>query len=229
MNSMKTKLKTVIATALVATTTLSTSLTALAAPREDLYGPITAVTPGGVNVYGYYIDHPFKPIKPVPAVYLNAIDAAGITNEMSDMEKCIRVNNYLCAAINGADDSEFFTNPAWLIEKPLAEGEFALTTGNGVCRHYADAFVNIVGSLGIECKYIHSTMMNHAWNEVVIDGVTYYNDAYWNDCRGGNGWSDAVAGDTYLMSPVLWENHAYPDIEEPGIIDGSIIPVPIQY
>lgn len=196
---MKRKFKTLIATAMVATMMIGTNMTACAAPDAS-WGAPTQVTPNGVLVYGEYTTDLWGlNSMPYPAVYLNAIDAAGITNEMGDMEKCVRINNYICAVVT-YEECEDFNTPEWA-GRGLVNGEYALTTGHGICMDYADAFQTMCSMVGIDCTHINSAMMMHGWNEVVIDGVTYYNDVTWND----------TTGNAYLMSPVLWADHAYAD------------------
>ena len=56
-----------------------------------------------------------------------------------------------------------------------------MTTKTGVCMSYALAFKHIMKELGIDCLYISSDPMDHAWNLVKIDGEWYHIDLTWDD------------------------------------------------
>jgi transglutaminase-like putative cysteine protease len=49
-----------------------------------------------------------------------------------------------------------------------------------VCEGYANASAALLRAAGIETKYLLSSPMNHAWNNVYIDGWKFY-DATWDD------------------------------------------------
>ena len=56
-----------------------------------------------------------------------------------------------------------------------------LTEGTGVCRSYALLYAELLNGFGIECDYVISAEMNHAWNVVTIDGVKYNVDVTYDD------------------------------------------------
>ncbi len=56
-----------------------------------------------------------------------------------------------------------------------------LVNGTAVCAGYAMAYLDIMTRLGIECRYITSDEMNHAWNLVKISGSWYHVDLTWDD------------------------------------------------
>lgn len=206
---MKRKLMALIMAAMSVTAMFGMSLTACAAPVAD--ATPTGVTPNGVIVYDYYVNDLTGAYEAYPAEYLLAIDAAGITNEMTDYEKCVRINNYLCTVLTYGSNDEFMAYKYRQLtrEEALASievshniGVGALKTGNAVCSGYADAFQTMTFMLGMESYQLQSFAMEHEWNMVVADGVPYYVDVTWNDCLGNN---------AYLMSPVLWTDHTYAD------------------
>ena len=98
--------------------------------------------------------------------------------QMSDMEKVIAVNQYLCDYITY--DSNYHTT------------EDALRLGRARCQGYANAFKNIMTLAGIHTDYVRGyasrdKTSTHAWNRVLIDGKYYCVDVTWND-GGGNQW-----------------------------------------
>ena len=56
-----------------------------------------------------------------------------------------------------------------------------LTEGTGVCQSYALLYAELMNGFGIECGYVVSGAMNHAWNVVTIDGVKYNVDVTYDD------------------------------------------------
>ena len=60
-----------------------------------------------------------------------------------------------------------------------AFGYYALKDGVGVCGDYAELFCILANHAGLEA-YVCSSE-THAWNTVVIDGVTYHCDTLWDE------------------------------------------------
>ncbi len=56
-----------------------------------------------------------------------------------------------------------------------------LVTGSSVCQGYTLAYYYLLKQCGIEANVITSNDMNHAWNQVTIDGEKYYTDCTWDD------------------------------------------------
>ncbi len=162
----------------------------------EIMNVVTQTTPRGINIYGYQPEHGVNPITGEflchqwEPEYLTAIDAMGITNEMSQYDKCVTVANYLC------DHIEYATKDGQIGHQ---FGYLALKDGTAVCGGYVDAFQKICLALGIKCEYIGSDEMCHAWNEVYIDGVTYYVDVTYMDT--------GRRSKEYLMSTTLWGDH----------------------
>lgn len=57
----------------------------------------------------------------------------------------------------------------------------ALVRGSAVCQGYAEAYMDLLGRVGIECIIVTSEEMNHAWNQVKLGGQWYNVDLTWND------------------------------------------------
>ncbi len=161
---------------------------------------VSGTTPNGVCVYGQWLPDRYTPEQ--IALLYNAIDAAGITNEMSQYDKCIAINNYICAA---------FTYGA--AEYHLSDGLIGLQMGGiGVCNHYADLYQTMCETIGISCRIVTGRSaidgVSHAWDAVYINGKEYFVDPTWNDCTGTN---------NYLMSETNWADHimeGYDTIDE---------------
>ena len=136
------------------------------------------------------------------ALILCAIDAAGVTNEMSDYEKCDAINNYICNVFE-YDGKAPETNPTLDGIVELQNG------GKAQCMIYADLFQTMCESVGITCWCIAGMASDelgsdgHAWNMVCIDGKYYYIDVCWNDPIGGG----AEYRHDYFMSETLWGDH----------------------
>lgn len=177
--------------------------------------PVTQVTPGGVNIYGYEDLGITNPLtgeigsRDWPAIYVNAIDAAGITNEMSDYDKAVAIANYLCGAL----EYDHAHSGIWEEDKRESEtvtgnathGNVALAKGLGVCGHYADAFEDLCCMVNVECYGVGGTTTNgagntdpHEWNEIHIGGTVYYTDVTW---------LDSSKDSKYLMSTTEWSDH----------------------
>lgn len=238
MIKMRNVLTTLIASSMAMAMVLGTSITAHAGGDQYADRRSTNMTPGGVTIYGCY-NEGNNYTEDFPVEYLLAIDAAGITDEMSDYEKCVRVNNYLCAVaeygspdvtsrndgmindatldkmfseIETADDFIAFLDAATLAITPEC-GIDLIRYGKGYCQAYADAFQTMTSMLGINSYVYGSDSLNHAWNAVVIDDVIYFVDVTWND--------NTIKPNGYLMSTVLWDDHNASDIKIAGTSSGG--------
>lgn len=56
-----------------------------------------------------------------------------------------------------------------------------LVNGTAVCAGYARAYQDLLLRAGIDCRYVISDEMKHAWNLVCIDGFWYHVDLTWDD------------------------------------------------
>ena len=142
-------------------------------------------TPKGLKkwCYDYDVEGDF------PDFLIAAYDATGITNDMSDYDKAVAINNYICKVVEygyGQVDDRALT----------AE---CLDYGYAICVGYANAFDALCTIAGVYNAQV-SGMYNkggHAWNYVLIGDTKY--------------WVDVTANDTsnisYLMSTTLWADH----------------------
>lgn len=154
-----------------------------------------------------------------------------IDDDMTDMEKALVVHDYM------VQNYEYDTN----LEIYSAEGIFE--NKKGVCQAYAFAYIEIMKELSIECLFVPSDAMNHAWNLIKIDGEWYHIDVTWDDPTPdllGRVWhkfflvSDSAIGSSeYFKSPhygwgiseeatsTKYDGFFWYDVEKPIIDNGG--------
>lgn len=79
----------------------------------------------------------------------------------------------------------------------------SIVNGKGVCSGYARAFWYLCYRLGIDCRLIGSSALDHQWNLVKVDGSWYHVDTTWNE----NGNIPDYAGEVihkYFLSSDSW-------------------------
>ena len=92
-----------------------------------------------------------------------------VKSSMSEEEKALIIHDYIVS------HSEYDTTYSTY----KAEGIFM--RGVGVCQSYSFAYMYIMNALGIECHFVPSTEMGHAWNLIRIDGSYYHVDCTFDD------------------------------------------------
>lgn len=133
-----------------------------------------------------------------PDYLIAAYDATGITNDMSDYQKAVAINNYICSVVSYEDLVEGDT-PAKISCECLIDGK-------ANCKGYAHAFDMLcsIAGIGSNCVYGESIKPSgetalHEWNYVYADGVKYWIDVCWNDSTNN----------AYLMSTSEFADHKY--------------------
>ena len=101
-----------------------------------------------------------------------------ITDGMSDLEKEIAINDYLCkngeyddAACENAKKNDFYGVDEEFYDSFTAYG--ILVNGVGVCASYSADFKVLADAAGLESRIVTGTLegdLPHAWNKVKIDG-----------------------------------------------------------
>lgn len=105
---------------------------------------------------------------------------------MNEFEKALYIHDYI--VLNSEYDLELldymeknnFILPGELRSEKYTEYSI-LVNGTGVCGSYALAYRAVLNAAGMECLYLSSSQMNHAWNLVKIDGKWYHVDCCWDD------------------------------------------------
>lgn len=103
-----------------------------------------------------------------------------ITERMSDVEKAIALHDYIVLNCEydydrlNSENSEELPASSYSAYGVLVER-------TAVCQGYALAYKYLLQEAGIECYYVSSGEMNHAWNMVKLDGSYYHVDTTWDD------------------------------------------------
>lgn len=100
---------------------------------------------------------------------------AVVDDKMSDLQKALVLHDYIC---------DLATYPADAVsnDKELYHSAYGFFYDNKtVCAGYALTYSYLLHRLGIECEYVTSTAMRHAWNSVKIDGYWYNVDLTYDD------------------------------------------------
>ncbi len=91
-----------------------------------------------------------------------------IHGKMSDFDKIMTIHDYM--TLNYEYDQSLKNHSITI-----------MTTKTGVCESYARAFYHVMKKLGINCGYVTSVPMKHAWNIIELDGKWYHIDLTWDD------------------------------------------------
>lgn len=108
-----------------------------------------------------------------PDYMISAYDKTGITNDMSDYDKAVAINNYICKVVDyaevGVDDRALYSA--------------CLTYGKATCPGYAHAFDCLCTMAGVYSEQVGGTagQNSHTWNYVLIGGTKYWVDVQMND------------------------------------------------
>ena len=112
-----------------------------------------------------------------------------ITDGMSDLEKEMAINDYICdnavyddAACENAESYDFYNVDKEFYDSFTAYG--ILINGVGVCASYAADFKLLADAAGLESRIVTGMLEGsspHAWNKVKIDGQWCIVDATNND------------------------------------------------
>lgn len=175
---------------------------------------VESTTPAGNYVYGNW-DSVYTPDQ--QAILFAAIDASGVTNGMSEYNKCVAFNNYICSVFNyriwltDEEIAQINADDAGLGAEMKADGLRALEKViNGKpayisCEVYADLFQTMCDTVGISCMFLCNNGLvsldkNHLWNAVYADGKWYQIDVTNNDQ------ATESTSNRYLMSENGWDD-----------------------
>lgn len=112
-----------------------------------------------------------------PAVYdrdlyeqkVAEILAACVFPGMTDWQIALSLHDYLVA------------HSVYDASLELGTGYDLVVNGTATCAGYATAYMDLMNRVGIPCHQIVCEAMNHAWNQVQLDGVWYHADLTWDD------------------------------------------------
>lgn len=112
---------------------------------------------------------------------------------MSQADKAKALHDYIVRNVS------YDTNHQWA-NRNGAYG--ALVDGHAVCGGYAEGYAVLLERTGITQTCVISEAMNHEWNVVTIDGVTYNADTCWDDPiskTGSDGGFDRTVQSKYFL------------------------------
>ena len=100
-----------------------------------------------------------------------------IKKNMSEFEKAKVLHDWLVLN-NYYDDKarDQIFNGTWKSSNPSYDAKGALIKGKAVCGGLTEAYKLLCEYAGLKCEYVRSSKLNHAWNEVKIDGKWYIVD-----------------------------------------------------
>lgn len=137
---------------------------------------------------------------------------SGIDNSMSELEKVLYCHDYIIKS--NTYDYENFVNQTVPAMSHSAYG--ALVQHISVCDGYSLAFSYLMKKCGINTRLVTSSIMEHAWNAVEIDGEWYFLDlthddpvfVYMDQQKPEDNYC-YVGHKAFLASQTLWENTQY--------------------
>lgn len=135
-------------------------------------------TPGGLTIWYMSDDNGTW-----PDYMINAYDATGVTDDMSDYDKAVAINNYICRVVDYAYESGAEDKAAY---------SACLTYGKAICTGYAHAFDCLCTMAGVYSNQVGGLSDGgaHEWNYVLIGDTKYWVDVTYND----------TSNNAYLMS-----------------------------
>ena len=127
-----------------------------------------------------------------------------MTEGMTDFEKILFVHDYIVLNCEyDYDLLEMLNNQNGRLDGEIRSERYTeysvLVNGTGICGSYALAYRAVLNAAGVECLYLSSEEMNHAWNLVKIDGNWYHCDLTWDDTGYGNDYHYGIAERTYFL------------------------------
>lgn len=108
-----------------------------------------------------------------------------IQNDMTDAEKVLAIHDWMCRNVRYDYDALKKIEQGIELtesEKECYDAAGAVLKGKAVCSGYSFAFADFMELLNIPYEIVTSETMNHAWNEVKLDGEWYWIDNTWDAC-----------------------------------------------
>ena len=144
-----------------------------------------------------------------------------ITEEMTDIEKCTVIYEYLSGYVQYSNDLLNALNTSYTFDRGItAYG--AMIDNLTICQGYADAFDMLTSMLGMNCIQIFGQGNGpHNWNMIELDGNWYHVDCTWGAGFGGvDGrcdWAYLFLSDGQLGKTHSWDRAYYPDAADESL------------
>ena len=141
-----------------------------------------------------------------------------ITEEMTDIEKCTVIYEYLSGYVQYSNDLLNALNTSYTFDRGItAYG--AMIDNLTICQGYADAFDMLTSMLGMHCVQIFGQGNGpHNWNMIELDGNWYHVDCTWGAAFGGVdgrcSYAYLFASDGQLGRTHSWDRSYYPEATE---------------
>ena len=107
------------------------------------------------------------------------------TKGMNDFEKALYVHDYIILNCEYDLDLLNLIKAEGTLDGEVYSERYTeysvLVNGTGICGSYALAYRAVMNACGVECLYLSSKAMNHAWNMIKLDGKWYHVDCCWDD------------------------------------------------
>ena len=107
------------------------------------------------------------------------------TKGMNDFEKALYVHDYIILNCEYDLDLLNLIKADGTLDGEVYSERYTeysvLVNGTGICGSYALAYRAVMNACGVECLYLSSKAMNHAWNMIKLDGKWYHVDCCWDD------------------------------------------------
>ena len=114
---------------------------------------------------------------------------------MNDFEKALYVHDYIILNCEYDLDLLNLIKAEGTLDGEVYSERYTeysvLVNGTGICGSYALAYRAVMNACGVECLYLSSKAMFHAWNMIKLDGKWYHVDCCWDDPtpdRYGEAW-----------------------------------------
>lgn len=142
------------------------------------------------NVTYYAMEHEKKEHAYISAIFRAIEEGYGDlrNSDLSDSEKSLIAHDRIVLHTK-YDEGIICKDPATNSQKYCLEKarKFSyspygiLVEGMGVCQGYAIAYALVMTYLGVDCEYVESHELEHAWNVISIDGSKYIVDVTHDD------------------------------------------------
>ena len=108
-----------------------------------------------------------------------------VDSSMSDLQKALTIHDYICSNAIYPNIYDENGNYVAALDLDIYHSAYGFFKNNiAVCAGYTLTFSYLMHQLGIDCEYVSSDKMEHAWNKIKLDGnwynidITYDNSDY---------------------------------------------------